>query len=313
MNRSELDVSLDELRVFVAVAEQGSMLGASSVLQVSRATVRRQMDQLEETLGFKLVFRNREGVELSEQGHSFLQDAKNLLGLARETIARAREFRPEPQRKVRVAVQVGYPLPFTTMLDMSTYQRFPGTTVEYFVSERPADLVPDKADIAMCLGEQRPRAPCIAQPLLTLKQRLLAAPSYIETHGPFESVEAARGHVIGCWRGPDGDQGALHLMDGGRLAISPRTITSDESYLRAMGSLGRGLIYAPLPLNDGLHLAEPLVPVLDDQVGRPVPILMYTLEASSKLPIVKFVVDMSRQVLEEYNEGTSTQALAPSI
>ncbi|MEM6733634.1 MAG: LysR family transcriptional regulator, partial [Myxococcota bacterium] len=292
MSRTELDVSLDGLRIFVAVAEQGSMLAASSRLQISRTTIRRQMDQLEQALGFQLVFRNRDGIELTNEGHGFLEDAKKLLGLARQTILAAREFKPHAATKLRVAVQVGYPLPFFTMLDISTAQRFPETAIEYFVAERPGDLLPDKADIAMCLGDQRPKVPCVAIELLTLRQRLLGAPSYLEQHGPFESPEDAAHHTVGSWRGPNGDHSALHLTRGGELEFKPRAITSDESYLRAIASLGRGLVYAPLPLDDGMEPAERLVPILDQQVGRPVPVTLYTLEALAKIPIVQFVAEM---------------------
>ncbi|MEM6533693.1 MAG: LysR family transcriptional regulator [Myxococcota bacterium] len=305
MSQSELDVSVDGLRIFVAVAEQGSMVAAATQLGISRTTIRRQMDQLEDAIGFRLVFRNRDGVELTNDGHRFLVEAKNLLGLMRQTILKAREHRSQPATTLRVAVQVGYPMPFTMMLDTTTSQRFPGTVVEYLIAERPADLLPDKADIAMCLGDQLPKVPCVSVDLLTIRQRLFAAPSYIDAHGPFDAPKNTVQHIVGTWRAPDGDHSALHLREGGRLSFTPRTITSDEGYLRAIASLGQGLIYAPLPLNDGLHQAEPLVPILDEEVGRRVPITLHTLEAAANVPRVKFAVEMIRDVLARWDESDS--------
>ncbi|MEO1172091.1 MAG: hypothetical protein AAFX94_08560, partial [Myxococcota bacterium] len=134
--------------------------------------------------------------------------------------------------------------------------------------------------------------------LLTLRQRILGSVSYVEKHGPFVRVQDAVAHVIGAWRGPDGMHSRLHLATGEEVRLTPRTITSDEAYLRALASLGHGLVYAPLPLKDGLDPAEPLVAVLDEQAGREVPLTMYALEAVANVPRVRFVVDLCRSALE---------------
>ena len=61
-------MDLEELRAFLAVADSGSFLTAAKTLRLSRATLRRRIDQLEARAGVLLVDRTRVGVMLTEAG-----------------------------------------------------------------------------------------------------------------------------------------------------------------------------------------------------------------------------------------------------
>ena len=61
-------MDLEELRAFLAVADTGSFLTAAKSLRLSRATLRRRIDQLEARAGVLLVDRTRAGATLTEAG-----------------------------------------------------------------------------------------------------------------------------------------------------------------------------------------------------------------------------------------------------
>ncbi|MFN3250703.1 LysR family transcriptional regulator [Roseibium album] len=58
----------DSIRVFLAVAEQGSLSAAAQVLLVSQPTIGRQISRLEDQLGLRLFDRRQTGYELTEEG-----------------------------------------------------------------------------------------------------------------------------------------------------------------------------------------------------------------------------------------------------
>ena len=72
-------MELRHLRYFVTVAEALSFTKAAVKLHTSQPSLSRQIKDLEEELGVRLLNRTKQLVTLTEEGRSFLADAKRLL------------------------------------------------------------------------------------------------------------------------------------------------------------------------------------------------------------------------------------------
>jgi DNA-binding transcriptional LysR family regulator len=72
-------VDLRHLRVFLAVAETGTVAAGAERAELSRATVSEQVRALEGTLGVALFERRRDGMVLTEQGRRLVPAARQLL------------------------------------------------------------------------------------------------------------------------------------------------------------------------------------------------------------------------------------------
>jgi DNA-binding transcriptional LysR family regulator len=75
-------VDLRHLRVFLAVAETGTVAAGAERAGLSRATVSEQIRTLEGTLGVALFERRRDGMVLTERGRRLVPAARQLLGHA---------------------------------------------------------------------------------------------------------------------------------------------------------------------------------------------------------------------------------------
>jgi DNA-binding transcriptional LysR family regulator len=125
-------MELRHLRYFVAVAEALSFTKAAGKLHTAQPSLTRQIKDLEEELGVQLLNRTKQQVTLTDQGRSFLADAKRLLALAAETVTSVRRL---DSGEVR-ALNVGYVsnlfydlLPKTLA---SFHQSFPAVSVNLF-------------------------------------------------------------------------------------------------------------------------------------------------------------------------------------
>src|ERR1700757_2501822 len=82
-------MELRHLRYFLAVGEEQHYGLASRRLRVAQPALSRQIQDLEEELGFKLFERLPRGVKLSAPGELFLQDARRILREVSEAVVRA--------------------------------------------------------------------------------------------------------------------------------------------------------------------------------------------------------------------------------
>src|ERR1700746_4005285 len=82
-------MELRHLRYFIVVGEEQHYGRASRRLRVAQPALSRQIQDLEEEVGFKLFDRLPRGVKLSVAGKLFLEDARRILQAVNEATARA--------------------------------------------------------------------------------------------------------------------------------------------------------------------------------------------------------------------------------
>ncbi len=83
-------MELEQLRVFAAVADEGSFTGAARRLYISHSTVSRTVTALEEELGVRLVERDNRFIALTKAGETLREEAEQLLSAADTAAARVR-------------------------------------------------------------------------------------------------------------------------------------------------------------------------------------------------------------------------------
>jgi DNA-binding transcriptional LysR family regulator len=72
----------DDLRIFLAIAETGSLSAAAETLRISQPTAGRRLRALEEDMGLQLVRRVSNRIELTDSGMRIHERALGMLGMA---------------------------------------------------------------------------------------------------------------------------------------------------------------------------------------------------------------------------------------
>ncbi len=91
-----------QLDTFVRVAELGSFGRAAEALYLSTPSVVQQINLLEAHCGFKLLERSNRGVKLTPAGQGFYEDAKTIIKLSGDALARGRAIADTSERTVRI-------------------------------------------------------------------------------------------------------------------------------------------------------------------------------------------------------------------
>lgn len=108
------DISMRQLRYFVAAADAGQFSQAALKVHVSQSAITAAVLQLEETLGVSLFERLPYGVALTAEGHKFAQHARHILDTLQDALSEPLFLSHAMQGVVRVGASytvLGYFLP----------------------------------------------------------------------------------------------------------------------------------------------------------------------------------------------------------
>ena len=97
-------MELRHLRYFVAVAEALSFTKAAEKLRIAQPSLTKQVRNLEDEIGVKLLDRSNNCVALTDAGSLFLFESKKLLAICAESIAAAQRM----NRGESSALNIGY-------------------------------------------------------------------------------------------------------------------------------------------------------------------------------------------------------------
>ena len=145
-------VSLDRFDIFRAVVEAGSLTAAADRLGLSRAVVSFNLKRLEQELGVTLLLRSTRHLALTEAGEQFLQHCVQALDAAQAAIDAARRDQHQLQGVLRLTTTPEYAqLRLIPALE-AFRARHPALQLHLSTSPAPADLIPERFDLAIRLG-----------------------------------------------------------------------------------------------------------------------------------------------------------------
>lgn len=140
-----------QIATFIAVAESGSFSKTAEALFISPTAVMKQINALEERVEISLFNRTNHGLQLTEAGKSFLQDAKYVADYSARAIDKAKEFDKKAKRQsIRIGTSIMTPVKF--LLDMWTEIQKQSATIQ--IELIPFENTPENArEILKNLGK----------------------------------------------------------------------------------------------------------------------------------------------------------------
>ena len=271
--------SLDAMQVFLRVAELASFTRAADSLGIPKATASTAVQQLESSLGTRLLHRTTRKVQMTQDGQAFYERARDLLADVDELQSMFQRGAKSLRGRLRVDMSSGLALHFVIERLPEFLDAHPLIELELSSTDRLVDLVREGFDCVVRVGTLGDSS-LIARPLGAFRIINCASVGYIEQHGMPQSLDDLKNHrlihyvsTLGSrspgWEYPDGD-GYASLPMAGVL-----TVNSSEAY-RAACVAGLGLIQAPAAGLQPLIDQGALVEVLPDHPAEPMPVsLLY--------------------------------------
>jgi DNA-binding transcriptional LysR family regulator len=173
-----MDIPWDDVRLFLAVAESGSLSAAARRLRIAQPTASRRLAELEATLGETLFLRGVGGTALTSYGERLVEPARRMAEWAGD-IERAADRRDtRPRGVVRLTAPPGIAAEFVAPFAAFAKERLPDVRLEVIATVHYLDLSRREADLALRM--ERPRQRDLVT-LFSLEHEVAAyaAPKYI--------------------------------------------------------------------------------------------------------------------------------------
>lgn len=96
--------TIQQLRCFVAVAQEMSFRRAATRLGMSQPPLSRQIKELENVLGFRLLDRSTHHVSLTAAGEVFVEDSRRILNMLESSIAGLSDADDQLSRQIKIGL-----------------------------------------------------------------------------------------------------------------------------------------------------------------------------------------------------------------
>ncbi|PMQ04614.1 HTH-type transcriptional activator AllS [Dyella sp. AD56] len=174
-------VTLDQLRTFIAAAEEGSFSAAGRKLRRAQSVVSQTLLNLEAQLGVTLFDRSERYPKLTEAGVALLVEAHSVANQMDGFKARARSMKEGLEPELSVAIDVMYPMEGLTRAAGHCREFFPNTPLRIYV-EALGGVIKPVLDGACRIGivGSLPAIPdeLASEPLIDLPMVTVVAPSH---------------------------------------------------------------------------------------------------------------------------------------
>jgi LysR family transcriptional activator of dmlA len=283
---------LNDVRIFVVIAQAGTLTAAAKELKLPTSTVSRSLTRLEQHLNVLLAQRSPSGLSLTDVGKEYLQTCKRALRSLRDgsDLLESRRARPSGLLKIACPATMAS-LVFAPLLK-EFLVRYPDLRVQIEPYSSGWDQEP-REDVDVFFKVRAPNDSLRrVRPYPGTARGLFASPGYSRASGnPAVPEDLATHSCIGSgiWR-----------LSRGTKIITPnitfKVATADPAVHLKLALDGLGIAILPLYMATQPAVRDQLVPILTNWKPEPISLCALFFGPSRLAPKVQVLLDF----LEEY-------------
>lgn len=236
---------LTAMRVFVEVADRGSLTQAAEHLDITRAMASRYLAGLEQWLGTRLLHRTTRRISLSQAGEEALPRCRQMLELSGEVESVAGKRRREPVGKLRIATSLSFAQTQLTAALVEFQAKHPRVEIEMWAVDRLVNLVEERTDLAVRITNTL-EPEFVARKLALCRSVICASPAYVRRHGRPSSPADLKLH--NCITHTFGNRAEYRLRHDGQsvsVAVCGSMLSNETGVLRQAALAGAGIAMLP--------------------------------------------------------------------
>ena len=236
----------DRLHLFVRLVELGSFVAAAAELGISPSAASKAINQLESTLGARLVHRTTRRLSITEAGARYLLRARSLLLELEEADAEASGLVRAASGRLRVNAPMALGLADLGEALTGFVAAHPQVELDVELGDRHIDLRADGFDLGLRATTDPKDSSYTAQRIAAFALHVCATPDYIKQHGhPASPDELAQHACFAYTYASAGSRWPLHWAGQTHVSLAPRMRANNTQFLKRLVLAHLGIAVLP--------------------------------------------------------------------
>lgn len=225
---------LEDMALLVAVAEAGGLSAAGRRLSLSPATMTARLKAMEERYQTRLFHRSTRAITLTRAGEDFYHAARRVLEEARHAESLLTQKEGVLSGNIRLSAPSDFGRQYLSPAIVDFSRRHPEVTFSVFLGERVEDLVANRLDMSIRVGNL-PDSSLAIRHIRPNHRVLVASEAYLATHGTPASLDELHHHrclalerhgvVMNEWRFEEAGKERV-------VRVTPAMVCDDGALLR---------------------------------------------------------------------------------
>ena len=303
--------NIDDLPVFVAVAEMRGVTGAAKRLSMPKSTVSRTLSRLENDLEVRLFNRNTREFNLTAEGVVLFQHAQVVMDHVKATDEAVAGLRHTPSGALKVSMPMAFSRHIIGGKLVDFTHRYPEVTIQLMVTPHSVNLMREDLDLAFVVGLPE-NSDVVAKKILASPLIWVASQSYANKHKLSSGLAELQAHLLYCERRyqipdlPVRTSEGRHLLDMSQLMS-----VNDPLILKQIITDGGGVSLLPqIYCQDELQAGSLVTLFQDVQTDERAEV--YALMPSLRLQPQKarLFIEFVEEIVADENKSYNSQQLS---
>jgi len=284
------------IRAFVATVDAGSFSQAARDLHLSKAALSKQVAALEDHLRVRLLHRTTRRLNLTHEGHVYLERVRQILTDLKESEAAISPNVGMPRGLLRVSTPYTFGTLHLTRALSAFMDRYPHIDLDIESTDRLVNLVEERIDIAVRISRMTDST-LIARKLTPAPTTLCATPAYWAEYGvpkhPRDLSRTAGSHT-GLMYSYLSTPGEWRFQENGKplsVKVAGNLSTNNDMIIRCAALNGQGIFHGPAFIVSNDIREGRLLSALDSFQEAPLDVYAAYPSRRNVSPMVRAFVD----------------------
>lgn len=256
---------LKALEIFAAVAERSSFTRAAASLDLSTPVVTRAVQELEQSLGLRLLQRSTRRVSLTREGEAALARARGVIGAYAALMHSSHQHGAEMAGDIRLSAPASFGAARLAPLLAGFMAQHPQVRIDLVLGDALDAMEDGGADLALRIALALPEH-LVARRIGEVAMGMYAAPAYLRARGLPQHPDELSGHDCVVHSGPNSGRAWQFshpvTQERNQPVLRQALRANHVEALMAAALLGQGLAVLPRVLADPAVARGELQPVL---------------------------------------------------
>ena len=253
---------LSRFELFAAVAQAKGLTAAANNLGLTKASLSKQIKQLEAEYQIDLFTRQAQRLHLTEQGKLLLTQCLRLKKELDDARSICKQFQEEPQGILHV-VAFGFFAKKLIYPKLNFFlKKYPKIKLVIDTNERIPNFQQEQVDLAVGFSLMAPQD-IIQKRMATTRYVLCASTQYFLEHGTPNTLNDLKNHLY-IGHSSRSEEQTIRLKPGYKLSLKPYLFLNSVASMIDCAKEGLGLIQLPLYLLEKILAQGELIEVLPE-------------------------------------------------